>query len=65
MRRLLLAVGISMQPETLVRRALKKMFKKKKTDMPGVINHMVLPLLKHLPDWAVFLTMKYIGKFQK
>ena len=64
-RRVAVNLTVSIPPEKLVRRALKKMFKKKKTDMPGVINHMVLPLLKHLPDWAVFLTMKYIGKFQK
>ena len=52
-------------PEKLVKRALRKMFKGKKADMPGVINHLATPLLKHTPDWLVFLAIKYVGRFQK
>lgn len=38
---------------------------KEKTDMPGVINHLCTPLLKHTPDWLVFLAIKLVGKYQK
>jgi hypothetical protein len=56
---------VSIPPEKLVKRALKKMFRGKKADMPGVINHLCTPLLKHTPDWLVFLVMRFIGKYQK
>ncbi len=64
-RRVAVCLTVSIPPEKLVRRALKKMFKKKKSDMPGVINHLCTPLLKHTPDWLVFLAIRYVGKFQK
>jgi hypothetical protein len=41
------------------------MFRGKKADMPGVINHLCTPLLKHTPDWLVMLAIKLIGKYQK
>lgn len=65
LRKVAVALTVSIPPEKLVRRALKKLFKGKKADMPGVINHLSTPLLKHTPDWLVFLVMKYIAKFQK
>ena len=33
--------------------------------MPGLLNHLATPLLKHTPDWLVFLTYKWVGQFQK
>ncbi|MGM9837589.1 MAG: SDR family NAD(P)-dependent oxidoreductase [Paludibacteraceae bacterium] len=65
LRKLAVNLRVSIPPEKLVKRALKKMFKGKKADMPGVINHLFTPLLKHTPDWLVFLAIKYIGKYQK
>lgn len=65
LRKVAVALTVSIPPEKLVRRALKKLFKGKKADMPGVINFFATPLLKHTPDWLVFLVMKYIAKFQK
>lgn len=65
LRKLAVALTVSIPPEKLVRRALKKMFRGKKADMPGVINHLCTPLLKHTPDWLIFLVMKYIARFQK
>ena len=65
LRRLAVALTVSIPPEKLVKRALRKMFRGKKADMPGVINHLCTPLLKHTPDWLVFLVMKFIGKYQK
>lgn len=65
LRRLAVNLTVSIPPEKLVKRALRKMFRGKKADMPGVLNHLATPLLKHTPDWLVFLVMKFIGKYQK
>ena len=65
LRRLAVNLTVSIPPEKLVKRALKKMFRGKKADMPGVINHLCTPLRKHTPDWLVFLVMRFIGKYQK
>ncbi len=65
LRKLAVNLTVSIPPKKLVKRALRKMFKKKKSDMPGFINHLCTPLLKHTPDWLVFLVMKYIEKYQK
>ncbi len=56
--RLLRAVGITMSPQTLVRRALRKLFhSRRKQYMPGVWNHIIVPVINHLPDWLVFAIM--------
>ena len=65
LRRLAVALTVSIPPEKLVKRALRKMFRGKKADMPGVINYLCTPLLKHTPDWLLFLVMRFIGKYQK
>ena len=65
LRRLAVNLMVSIPPEKLVKRALRKMFRGKKADMPGVINHLCTPLLKHTPDWLVFFAIKLIGKYQK
>ena len=65
LRKLAVALTVSIPPEKLVKRALKNMFRGKKADTPGVINWLSTPLLKHTPDWLLFLAMKYIGKYQK
>lgn len=65
MRKLLLAFGIAMQPETLVRKALKKLFKsKRKSYLPGAWNFVIVPIISHLPDWFVFAAMKRLRPFQ-
>jgi len=65
LRRLAVNLTVSIPPEKLVKRALKKMFRGKKSDTPGVLNWLATPLLKHTPDWLVFAVMKWIGKYQK
>ena len=65
LRRLAVALTVAIPPEKLVKRALRKMFRGKKADMPGVINYLCTPLLKHTPDWLLFVAMKFIGKYQK
>lgn len=65
LRRLAVNLTANIPPEKLVKRALRKMFRGKKADTPGFLNWLATPLLKHTPDWLVFLTMKYVGKYQK
>ncbi|MBO7635803.1 MAG: SDR family NAD(P)-dependent oxidoreductase [Paludibacteraceae bacterium] len=64
-RKVAVGIGVSMRPEELVKKALKKMFKKKKQYIPGWINHIFIFLVKHLPDWFIFLMIKRIEQFQK
>ncbi len=65
LRRLAVNLTVSIPPEKLVKRALKKLFRGKKADTPGFLNWLATPLLKHTPDWLVFLAIKFVGKFQK
>ena len=44
--------------------ALKKMFKGKKQAMPGLLNRLFVPVINHLPDWAVFAAMKRLPVFR-
>ena len=65
LRKLAVNLTVSIPPEKLVRRALRDMFRNKKADTPGFINWLSTPLLKHTPDWLLFLAIKYVGKYQK
>ena len=65
LRRLAVNLTVSIPPEKLVKRALRKMFRGKKADTPGFLNWLATPLLKHTPDWLVFLAIKLVGRFQK
>ena len=65
LRKLAVALTVSITPEKLVKKALRKMFRGKKTSTPGFLNWLATPLLKHTPDWMLFVTMKHIGKYQK
>lgn len=65
LRKLAVKLTVSIPPEKLVKRALRDMFRNKKADTPGFINWLSTPLLKHTPDWLLFLAIKYIGKYQK
>lgn len=65
LRKLAVALTVSIPPERLVRIALRKMFRGKKSSTPGFINWLATPLLKHTPDWLLFLAIKYVGKYQK
>jgi len=65
LRKLAVNLTVSIPPEKLVKRALKDLFRGKKADTPGFINWLSTPILKHTPDWLLFLAMKYVGKYQK
>lgn len=63
LRKLAVALTVSIPPEKLVKIALKKMFRNKKASTPGVINWLSTPLLKHTPDWMLFLAQKKLSQF--
>ena len=65
LRKLAVALTVSIPPEKLVKRALKNLFKGKKEDTPGVINWLSTPFLKHTPDWILFFAQKKLAKFMK
>ena len=63
LRKLAVSLTVSIPPEKLVQRALKKMFRNKKADTPGFINWLSTPLLVHTPDWMLFFAQKKLAKF--
>lgn len=64
-RKVAVGLGVSMPPAKLVRKALRASKKGKKQTMPGWINHLFVPIIKHLPDWFVFAVIKRLKQFQK
>ena len=65
LRKLAVRLHISIPPEKLVSKALKALFRGKKRVMPGLINHLYLPFVKHCPDWLVYSLFRRIDKFMK
>ena len=64
LRKLAVALTVSIRPEKLVQKALRKLFRGKKASTPGFINWLSTPMLKHTPDWALFFAQKKLAKFQ-
>ncbi len=63
LRRTLKHLGIIKSPHWLVNRALKALFKGKRTVSPGLTNLLLPPLIALLPArWIDFLGMKWINK---
>ena len=62
-RRILRNLHIIMPPEKLVRKALKAMFRGKKKKVPGLVNHIAIPIINHLPDWLVLAIQKRLKVF--
>ena len=64
LRKLAVALTVSIPPERLVKIALRKLFRGKKASTPGFINWLSTPLLKHTPDWVLFFAQKKLAQFQ-
>lgn len=64
LRRIAVRLGVSLPPEKLASKALRRMFARKKTCMPGLVNHLSIPLFRHFPDWIVFRAMKRLESFK-
>ena len=65
LRKLAVRLTVSIPPEKLVKRALRNLFRNRKADTPGFINWLSTPILKHTPDWLVFLAIRFVDKYQK
>ncbi len=65
LRALAVRLGINTPTPRLARKAVRRLFHRRKYCMPGIINHLFKPFLKHLPDWLVFFVIKKIAKYQK
>lgn len=63
LRRLAVALRVSITPERLVKKALYALFHGRKRCMPGLLNYLYLPFVEHCPDWIIRFTMKKIDKF--
>lgn len=63
MAKIMRSTGLTMQPDRLVRGALKALLRSKhKVYLPGAWNRFVIvPVLKHLPDWVVRIALKRLG----
>lgn len=65
LRRKLVACHVAITPERLAKKALKALFKGKKQVMPGKINYLFVPFMKHLPDWLVMVALRTYEKYMK
>ena len=63
LRKLAVNLTVAIPPQKLVKRALRKLFRNKKADTPGVINWLSTPILKHTPDWILFYAQKKLKQF--
>lgn len=64
-RKVAVGLGVSMPPAKLVQKALRASQKGKKQTLPGWLNHLFIPIIKHLPDWLIFAVIKRLKQFQK
>ncbi len=64
-RRIAVRLGVSMPPEIMAHKAINRTLRGKKTYTPGIINHIALPFLKHLPSWIIRLIRPRIQQFMK
>ena len=53
LRKLAVRIAVMIPPEKAARKALRAMFKGRRQLMPGAINHIFLPLIAAMPDWAL------------
>lgn len=64
-QRLGLRWGVLMRPERVARRVLRGLFRGRRKITPGLINRVVLPIVRHLPAWCKRLIRKKTLGFQK
>lgn len=57
--------GVLMTPERVAHKVLRALFRGRRKVTPGVVNRVVLPLLRHLPWWAKRVIRKKTLGIQK
>lgn len=65
LRSLAVRIGLNTPTPRLAKKALRRLFRRRKSCMPGIVNHIFKPFLNHLPDWLVFFIIRKIAKYQK
>ena len=65
LRDLAIKICVNTPTPRLARRAIRRLFRRRKVCMPGFVNHLAKPFLKHMPDWLIFFVMRKIAKYQK
>lgn len=65
LRRLAVSLHVSLPPEKLARRALRALFRGRKRCMPGLINHLYLPFVKHCPDPLIRFAIKRLQPYMQ
>ena len=67
LRKLAVNIAVMIPPQKAAEKALRAMFRKKKSLMPGLVNHIFRPISAILPDWIITpvyeLVRKRLGKF--
>ena len=63
-RRRLVRIGLLMTPERFSTVALRALFRSRKQAMPGWWNHLLLPLIRHLPDRLIFAAMRIAPQYK-
>ena len=58
-RRPLRALGVMMSPDELARRALKRMFRRRKNYTPGLFTKVVIALARIIPDRVILWVMRH------
>lgn len=61
LQKLAIRLGFMMRPEKLARKGIRAMFRKKAMRMPGLVNHLFLPLLLLLPSGFAGWIMRKSG----
>lgn len=53
LRRLAVRIAVMIPPRKAAEKALRAMFKGRRMLMPGLVNHIFLPLVAVMPDWII------------
>ena len=62
LRKIARRLGLMLSPDTLAKRSLRRMFRKRVTYIPGIINKVVLPIFLLLPVRVVAFIYRRISK---
>lgn len=63
LRKIAHGLGVMIWPQKAVDHAIKATFRRRKSTMPGVFNHLVRPIVAILPEWLLAWAYKKFGKY--
>ena len=62
LRRLAVRIAVMIPPRKAAEKALRAMFRKRKSVMPGLVNHVFLFFAAILPDWIIIPVYEALKK---